>query len=130
MIEKASTTFPNSRVVMSTLLPRKNFHPDIILKINSSVTRDCVLRPNVHLAHHPTLYLNCLYDHVHLFKNTVPIFAQRLKDIVLNRDQSTPHRRSSSAYNPIRPTNTPQYHHPDKPLGEKIILIFLHTMPH
>ncbi|XP_030279699.1 histone-lysine N-methyltransferase set1-like isoform X2 [Sparus aurata] len=107
VIEKASTSFPNSRVVMSTLLPRKDFHPDTIHRINSSMSRDCVLRPNVHLAHHPTLDVNCLYDHVHLFKNKVPIFARTLKDVALNRDQSTPHRRSSSTHNPLRPTRPP-----------------------
>ncbi|KAK1891952.1 Platelet-activating factor acetylhydrolase IB subunit beta like [Dissostichus eleginoides] len=92
VIEKASTTFPNSRVVMSTLLPRKDLHPDTIHRINSNMSRDCILRPNVHLAHHPTLDINCLYDHVHLYKNTVPIFARTLKDVALNRDQSTPQK--------------------------------------
>ncbi|KAE8292989.1 hypothetical protein D5F01_LYC08082 [Larimichthys crocea] len=32
MIEKASSTFPNSRVVISTLLSRKDFHPDTITR--------------------------------------------------------------------------------------------------
>ena len=75
VIEKASTTFPNSREVNSTLLPRKDLHPDTIHWISSSMSRDCVLRPNVHLAHHRTLDVSCLYDHVHLFENTVPIFG-------------------------------------------------------
>ncbi|KAK1875096.1 Platelet-activating factor acetylhydrolase IB subunit beta like [Dissostichus eleginoides] len=116
VIEKASTTFPNSRVVMSTLLPRKDLHPDTIHRINSNMSRDCILRPNVHLAHHPTLDINCLYDHVHLYKNTVPIFARTLKDVALNRDQSTPRRRSSPAQNPLRPerhpTGPPPRQHP------------------
>ena len=92
---------------MSTLLPRKDLHPDTIHRINSSMSRDCVLRPKVHVAHHPTLDVRCLYDHVHLFKNTVSIFTQTLKDVALNRDQSTPHRRSSSTHNPLRPTRHP-----------------------
>ncbi|XP_049423372.1 uncharacterized protein LOC125883192 [Epinephelus fuscoguttatus] len=106
--EKASTTFPNSRVVISTLLPRKDFHPDTIHRINSSLSRDCAQRPNVHLAHHPTLDISCLYDHVHLFKSTVPIFAQTLKSVALNRDQSTAHRKSTSAHNPHRTPRHPQ----------------------
>ncbi|KAJ8273846.1 hypothetical protein GJAV_G00106140 [Gymnothorax javanicus] len=108
VIEKASTTFPSSRVVISTLLPRKDFHPDTIHRINSSLSRDCARRPNVHLAHHPTLDISCLYDHVHLFKNTVPIFAQTLKNVALNRDQSTAHRKSTSAHNPHRTPRHPQ----------------------
>lgn len=106
--EKASTTFPNSRVVISTLLPRKDFHPDTIHRINSSLSRDCARRPNVHLAHHPTLDISCLYDHVHLFKSTVPIFAQTLKSVALNRDQSTARRKSTSAHNPHRTPRHPQ----------------------
>ncbi|CAB1349214.1 unnamed protein product [Coregonus sp. 'balchen'] len=35
------------------------------VRINTSLSRDCALRPNVHLAHHPTLDLDCLYDHVY-----------------------------------------------------------------
>ncbi|KAK1903547.1 Conidiophore development regulator abaA [Dissostichus eleginoides] len=101
---------------MSTLLPRKDLHPDTIHRINSNMSRDCILRPNVHLAHHPTLDINCLYDHVHLYKNTVPIFARTLKDVALNRDQSTPRRRSSPAQNPLtperHPTGPPPRQHP------------------
>ncbi|KAK1897144.1 Myosin-1, partial [Dissostichus eleginoides] len=108
VIEKASTTFPNSRVERPP--------PDTIHRINSNMSRDCILRPNVHLAHHPTLDINCLYDHVHLYKNTVPIFARTLKDVALNRDQSTPRRRSSPAQNPLRPerhpTGPPPRQHP------------------
>ncbi|KAJ8332586.1 hypothetical protein SKAU_G00423750 [Synaphobranchus kaupii] len=55
VIEKASHTFPSSKIVISTLLPRKDFHPLTINKINASISRDCALRPNVHLAHHPSL---------------------------------------------------------------------------
>ncbi|XP_078023017.1 uncharacterized protein LOC144462725 [Epinephelus lanceolatus] len=108
VIEKASTTFPNSRVVISTLLPRKDFHPDTIHRINNSLSRDCARRPNVHLAHHPTLDISCLYDHVHLFKSTVPIFALTLKSVALNRDQSTARRKSTSAHNPHRTPRHPQ----------------------
>ncbi|KAE8293001.1 hypothetical protein D5F01_LYC08094 [Larimichthys crocea] len=114
-IEKAFSTFPNSRVVISTLLSRKDFHPDTIHRINSSVSRDCVLKPNVHLAHHPTLDISCLHDHVHLFKNTVPIFAQTLKNVALNRDQSTPRRRSRLARSPPRPLPRPPPQRPDLP---------------
>ncbi len=41
--------------------------------------------PNVHLAHHPTQDYTCLYDHVHLYKTAVPVFARTLKDVALNR---------------------------------------------
>ncbi|KAK1901105.1 Dynactin subunit 1 [Dissostichus eleginoides] len=37
-----------------------------------------------------------------------PIFARTLKDVALNRDQSTPRRRSSPAQNPLRPERSHQ----------------------
>ena len=86
---------------MSTLLPRKDFHPDLIRKINSSMSTDCSLRSNVHLAHHPTLDVSYLYDHVHLCRSGVPIFVRALKNTALNRDQSAAHR-SNLAQSPRR----------------------------
>ncbi|KAL6462592.1 hypothetical protein MHYP_G00290140 [Metynnis hypsauchen] len=55
VIEKASNTFPNSKIIISTLLPCKDFHPYTIQKISASIARECALRPNTHLAHPPTL---------------------------------------------------------------------------
>lgn len=81
---------------MSTLLPRKNFHPDIIHKINSSVTRDCVLRPNVHLAHHPTLDLNFLYDHVRLLKNSPHLCPETERRHAQQRPIYTPQKEQLS----------------------------------
>ncbi len=97
-MEKARETFPNSKITLSTLLQRKDFHPKTINKINSSISRHCALLPNVHLAHHPDLDTDCLYDHVHLYKNLVHIFAKRLKDVALNRTNQT----SRTSSNPTR----------------------------
>ncbi|XP_049459029.1 bromodomain-containing protein DDB_G0280777-like [Epinephelus fuscoguttatus] len=96
----------------------EDFHPDTIHRINSSLSRDCARRPNVHLAHHPTLDISCLYDHVHLFKSTVPIFAQTLKSVALNRDQSTARRKSTSAHNPTEHQDILNQH-PDQHNGDK-----------
>ena len=85
VINKASNTFPNTKIVMSTLLPRKDFHPKTISGINASMSRDCALRPNVYLAHHPTLEINGLFDQVHLKKERVSVFARTLKDAALGR---------------------------------------------
>ncbi len=48
--EKASSNFPNSKIILSTLLLRSDFHPDTIRHINAGVSRDCALKPNVYLA--------------------------------------------------------------------------------
>ncbi|KAL4007974.1 hypothetical protein ACER0C_001826 [Sarotherodon galilaeus] len=89
VIEKASNTFPESRVVMSALLPMKNMHCDTINKINSRLEKECEELPNVHFAKHPTININCLYDKVHLLKDKVRIFARTLKDVALDRYPST-----------------------------------------
>ncbi|ROL48998.1 hypothetical protein DPX16_16613 [Anabarilius grahami] len=104
VVEKARKTFPNSKIILSTLLQRKDFHPITINKINSSISRHCVLLPNVHLAHHPDLDTDCLYDHVHLYKNLVHIFAKRLKDVTLSRSDQTSPRWSRTSPKPANPT--------------------------
>ncbi len=104
VVEKARETFPNSKITLSTLLQRKDFHPKTINKINSSISRHCALLPNVHLAHHPDLDTDCLYDHVHLYKNLVHIFAKRLKDVALNRTNQTS-RTNPNPANPTRHTS-------------------------
>lgn len=87
--ERASERFPNSHIIISTLLPRKDFHPRTIQKVNAAITRGCGLLPNVHVAHHPTITTEHLHDHSHLRKQTVGMFAKSLKDVALGRP--TPH---------------------------------------
>ncbi|XP_039462410.1 uncharacterized protein LOC120436091 [Oreochromis aureus] len=103
VIEKASNTFPNSRVVMSALLPMKYMHTDTINKINIKLEKECEKLPNVHFAKHSELDVTSLYDDIHLSKHKVHIFAQKLKDLALDRYPSTHQRnvqgRSSSINN-------------------------------
>ncbi|KAJ8349068.1 hypothetical protein SKAU_G00276570 [Synaphobranchus kaupii] len=66
MAEKASREFPDSRVVISTLLPRTDVPPHVIRDINAEIARSCAALPNVHLAHHPTIGPWYLYDGLHL----------------------------------------------------------------
>ncbi len=100
--EKASSNFPNSKIILSTLLLRSDFHPDTIRHINARVSRDCALKPNVYLAQHPTLNLNSLYDHVHLHRRAVPIFAKTLKDIALSRSSSALQRPRGHPIEPLQ----------------------------
>lgn len=108
--EKASSNFPNSRIILSTLLLRSDFHPDTIRHINARVSRDCALKPNVYLAQHPTLNLNSLYDHVHLHRRAVPIFAKTLKDIALSRSSSALQRPRGHPIEPLQ--RHPSNHRP------------------
>ena len=79
IIEKASTAFPTSKIIISTLLPRRDFHPHTIHRVNASVSRDCALKPNVFLSHHRILGPDYLYDHVHLYREAVRILTKTLK---------------------------------------------------
>ncbi|KAJ7995823.1 hypothetical protein DPEC_G00028200 [Dallia pectoralis] len=103
-IEKATSTFPNTKIVVSTLLPRTDIHPATIQQINTSLSRDCALKPNVHLAHHPTLKLDCLYDHVHLYKEVIPSFAKTLKYVALGRQTTISHKSNGRTPTSPRPT--------------------------
>ncbi|ROL53047.1 hypothetical protein DPX16_7989 [Anabarilius grahami] len=111
--EKASSNFPNSKIILSTLLLRSDFHPDTIRHINARVSRDCALKPNVYLAQHPTPNLSSLYDHVHLHRRAVPIFTKTLKDITLNRNSNTQQQSHGHPIEPLQghPSNHRPLHH-------------------
>ena len=47
------------------------------------------LRPNVYLAHHPTLDMDNLYDNVHLNKENIFTFPKTLKDKYINNKTNT-----------------------------------------
>ncbi len=76
---KATQTFPTSEIVISTILPRSDFHPCTIQQVNADISRSCAEFQNVHLAHHPALDLCYLYYHVHLRKDSIRVFAKLLK---------------------------------------------------
>ncbi len=63
---------------------------------------DTALVPNVYLAHHPDLDTDCLYDHVHLYKNLVHILAKRLKYVTLNSTNQTSPRWSRTSPDPAK----------------------------
>jgi len=89
MAEQASKEFPDTRIVISTLLPRTDIPPHAIHDINMEIRRGCATLPNVHLAVHPTISIWDLYDGLHLHKEKVKIFAKTLKDTALGRSPST-----------------------------------------
>ena len=99
MIEKAISTFPNAKVVISALLHRGDVEPDYINTINAQTSRTCATERNVYFAKHPQLHKGSLHDKVHLRKALIPIFAKSLKDVALARD------------NPTDPTSYRHNHH-------------------
>ncbi len=105
MAENTSKKFPESRMIISTLLPRHDTPPHIIYGINAEISRGCSALPNVHLAHHHHIGLQHLYDGLHLHKDGVRIFAKSLKDAALGRSPASPRH--------LLPT--PLYHRPIHP---------------
>ncbi|KAL6483798.1 hypothetical protein MHYP_G00086700 [Metynnis hypsauchen] len=102
--ERAAESFPNAKIIISTLLPRKDFHPATIQRVNADISRGCALLPNVHLAHHSTITPYHLYDHVHLNKHMIKEFARTLKDVAQGRHSySVQQHRAESL--------KPQHHH-------------------
>ncbi|KAJ8377168.1 hypothetical protein SKAU_G00077480 [Synaphobranchus kaupii] len=55
---RAAEAFPSSKIIISTLLPRRDFHPFTIHRVTAEISHGFALIPNVYLAHHtPPSYL-------------------------------------------------------------------------
>ena len=90
MAEQASKEFPDTRIVISTLLPTAtDTPPHVIHDINMEIRRGCATLPNIYLALYPTTGTRDLYDGLHLHKEKVKIFAKTLKDTALGHSPST-----------------------------------------
>ena len=76
MEEQASREFPDTHIVVSTLLPRTDTPPHVIHDINMEIRRGCATLPNVHLALHPTIGTWDVYDGLHLHRERAGIFAK------------------------------------------------------
>ncbi|KAL6455216.1 hypothetical protein MHYP_G00363500 [Metynnis hypsauchen] len=90
--QTTTQAFPSTKITISSILPRRDFHPATIQKINAEISRGCALMANVHLAHYPNLSIHSLHDHVHLHKDVVNTFAKNLKDVALGRSPNSPPR--------------------------------------
>ncbi len=98
--EKATETYPNTKITISTLLPRRDIHPDTIQGVNADISKGCARLPNVYLAHHPSLTIRDLYDHVHIRKDKVNVFAKTLKHIAWGRQTTS---------SPLKTTHLPTH---------------------
>lgn len=81
MAEKDSKEFSESRIVISTLLPRTDTPPHVIHDTNMEISRGCATLPNVKVAHHPTIGIWDLHDGVHLNRQRVRVL-QRTSNIL------------------------------------------------
>ncbi|KAJ8366346.1 hypothetical protein AAFF_G00361140 [Aldrovandia affinis] len=105
MAKRASREFPNSRVVISPLLPRTDTPPHVIHEINMEISRSCAALPNIHLAHHTNIGTWDLHDRLHLNKAGVRTFAKTLKDVTLDRNPNSLAHTTA----PLRNYRPPRY---------------------
>ena len=123
LITEASTKFPSSKILFSTLLPRNDTPTPLITSINDQLIISCPRLPNVKLIKHDNLFANqpnILHDRKHILKRHIELFAKNLKDAIQGRVQ----RR------------TPQ-NHPASPQGRSPLLrhasysnVIKNTPPH
>uniref|UniRef100_A0A8C5MR32 Scavenger receptor cysteine-rich type 1 M130 n=1 Tax=Leptobrachium leishanense TaxID=445787 RepID=A0A8C5MR32_9ANUR len=85
LTDTAQQKFPHSKIILSCLLPRKDISNHIIQNINTELAAKTSSKPNIHLAQHPSITPEHLYDNKHLNKQGVSHLAREFKDIVLNR---------------------------------------------
>lgn len=108
MITKASTKFPSSKILFSTLLPHNDIPTLIITSINDQVIKSCSKLPNVQLIKHDNLFasqLDILRDNKHILKRHKGLFAKNLKDAIHGRVRQRQHQFTSPHY-----PNTPLRH--------------------
>ena len=131
LITEASTKFPSSKILFSTLLPRNDIPTPLITSINDQLISNCSRLPNVQLIKHDNLFANqpnILYDHKHILKRHIGLFAKNLKDAIHGRAQrrtprnhpaspqgGSPLLHHTSFSNTIKNTPSHTYHWPNDP---------------
>ena len=100
LITQASTKFPKSKIVYSTLLPRTDIPLHTLSKINTNLIDSCSKLPNVHLVNHDNIFskgTEVLHDRKHLKKRHLGLFAANLKAAIRGRGKP-PRANSSQLY--------------------------------
>lgn len=87
VVKTASRIYPRAKVIISTLLPRRDVPQRIISTINAEIARVCAPMPNVHIAHHQRITHEHLYDHIH--QEGMRLFAKTIKESALKSPQKT-----------------------------------------
>ena len=104
LITEASTKFPSSKILFSTLLPRNDIPAPLITSINDQLISSCSRLPNVQLIKHENLFANqpnILRDHKHILKRHIGLFAKNLKNAIYGRlQQRTPQNHPPSLLGP------------------------------
>ena len=85
LVDVASQKYPSSKVLISSLLKRRDaadFHRS---ELNSKLGRICASFPNVHLVNNENIPIEYLHDNKHLKRRKIGALATNLKDVIYNR---------------------------------------------
>ncbi len=109
---RATQRFPEARITLSALLPHSDVPFHMIHGNNVELSRSCALIPNVHLVHHKDIWPHHMYDHVHLNKQGMKVFARVMKSTALgnapgNSRNSNNKRSPHPTRSPHPPTRSP-----------------------
>lgn len=116
MVSTTSKQYPESRVIVSSLLPRKDKLNERLVTINKKMKETCTANPNVQFVEHTNVSKNDhLYDKKHLNEKGVKIFAKNLKAAFFNTTPKQPKKRNQRM-NQTRHT-PPKFPLPSHPHG-------------
>ncbi len=98
VVRTASSIYPRAKVIISSLLPRRDVPQRIINAINVEIANICAPIPNVHIANHQQVTHQHLYDHIHIHREGMRLFAKSIKASTLNTQKTHPDREERDSY--------------------------------
>lgn len=85
MVEIASQKYPSSKVLISSLLKRRDATDQRRSDLNSKLGTVCAPYPNVHLVNNENIPEDYLHDNKHLKRRKIGALVTNLKDVIFNR---------------------------------------------
>ncbi|KAJ8009546.1 hypothetical protein DPEC_G00090010 [Dallia pectoralis] len=89
VVKTSSRIYPGAKIIISTLLPRRDVPQGIINTINCEIANICASTLNVHMANHRWITHEHLYDRVHINREGMRLFARTIKESALKPPQKT-----------------------------------------
>ena len=84
MIDVVSQRYPSSKVLISSLLKRRDDIDHRRSELNSKLGLLCTPYPNVHLVHNDNIPEDYLHDHKHHKKRRIGALITNLKEVIFN----------------------------------------------
>ena len=85
MVEITSQKYPSSKVLISSLLKRRDATDQRRSELNSKLGALCAPYPNVHLVNNENIPEDYLHDNKHLKRRRIGALVTNLKDVIFNR---------------------------------------------